>query len=92
MVTPALARELASEIKQAAIYTAISRQGVLFLWPIILPEADGKWNPWHRSAHDGAEEAMKEWVRLTSYRAGGYYDVFVALGNFPEPSLARADL
>ena len=37
--------------------TAINRQGVLFLWPIRLPGADGKIDDWSRSAMDAADEA-----------------------------------
>lgn len=40
-VDPALARELAEEMREAFITAAISYDGALFLWPIIKPKADG---------------------------------------------------
>src|SRR5262245_36266743 len=64
LVTSNVQAELASECIPATLYTAISRQGVVFLWPVRLPGADGRWNEWHRSAAEAAELAMVRWVRM----------------------------
>ena len=48
----------------ATLYTAINRQGVVFLWPVRLPGPDGKVNEWWRSAGEAAELAMTKWVRV----------------------------
>ena len=61
--------------------TAINRQGVLFLWPIRLPGADGKLDDWSRSAMDAADEAKSRWVRITANMSLGAYDVAVASGS-----------
>jgi hypothetical protein len=65
--------------------TAINRQGVLFLWPIRLPGADGKIDEWSRSALDAADEAKTRWVRVTSNMSLGAYEVAVASAQVAEP-------
>jgi hypothetical protein len=49
LLTPAMAAELPGEFAMATLYTTISRQGILHLWPVKLPGSDGKHNEWHRS-------------------------------------------
>lgn len=66
--------------------TTINRQGVLFLWPIRLPGADGKIDDWSRSALDVADEAKSRWVRITANMSLGAYEVAVASGLAAEPS------
>jgi hypothetical protein len=68
-----------------ALYTAITRQGVLFLWPIRLPGPDGRVDEWSRTALEAAERATKGWVRVTSNLALGAYDVFEAGGQLAGP-------
>jgi hypothetical protein len=63
---------------------AINRQGVLFLWPIRLPGADGKVDDWSRSAMDAANEAMSHWVRVTANMVLQAYEIAVASGRFAE--------
>jgi hypothetical protein len=85
LVAPDLHEELSGEIRPVTLYTTISRQGILSLWPVTLPGSDGQWNPWHRSAADAAERAKGEWVRLVANKALGAYDIYVATGNLPDP-------
>jgi hypothetical protein len=47
VVTPSIAQELPGEYFSAVLYTAINRQGVVFLWPARLPAEDGRINMWH---------------------------------------------
>jgi hypothetical protein len=61
--------EMATECVSATLFTAINRQGVLFLWPVKLPGPDGKTNEWWRSAREAAELAMTKWVRVKSASA-----------------------
>ncbi len=68
-----------------AFFTAITRQGVLFLWPVRLPAADGKLDDWSRSAMEAALMSMNRWVRVTSNMALGAYEVFEASASIPEP-------
>ena len=85
MVVPDLRPELADELKRVTLYTALSRAGGLFLWPVRLPEATGRRNSWAESSRRGAELAMKHWTRLTSNRSAGQYDLAIASATLPEP-------
>jgi hypothetical protein len=85
LVAPGLHEELSSEIRPVTLYTTISRQGDLSLWPVKLPGPDGQWNPWHQSAANAAERAKGKWVRLVANKSLGAYDIFVATGNLPDP-------
>jgi hypothetical protein len=85
LVTPNMARALPGEFTTATLYLTINRQGVLHLWPVKLPNPDGKHNEWHRSAAEAAERAMRKWVRVTSSMSLGAYEIFEASGDLPEP-------
>jgi hypothetical protein len=87
LVAPALWRELASEstFGPRALYAAMNRQGVLFVWPIRLPGPDGKIDDWNRSALDAASMAETQWIRVASNMALCAYDVFTASAEWPEP-------
>jgi hypothetical protein len=85
LLTPAIARELPGEFVMVTIYTAINRQGVLFLWPVKLPSPDGRVNEWHRSAQEAAEMAMKRWVRVKANMSLGAYEIFEAASTIADP-------
>lgn len=85
IVEPSLWQELSLEITPMMLLTAINRQGVLFLWPIRLPRADGRLDNWNKSALDAAEMAQKAWVRLGSNLSLGAYELYAAQGELPEP-------
>ena len=87
LVSPDLWPSLADEktFSPRLLVTAMNRQRVLFLWPIRLPGADGKIDDWSRSALDAADEAMSQWVRVTSNMSLGAYEVAVASGQVAEP-------
>jgi hypothetical protein len=86
MVTPEVARELPGEFSTVVLYTAINRQGVLFLWPVKLPGPDGKQLEWHRSAAEGAELAMKHWIRVKANISLGAYEFFQAESAISDPA------
>jgi hypothetical protein len=48
LVTPNMAQGLPREFSTVTLFTTISRQGTLHLWPVKLPAADGRHNEWHR--------------------------------------------
>src|SRR5215471_21625328 len=48
LIAPPLAQLLQDEFCPAILFTAVNRQGVVFLWPVKLPAADGRENEWHR--------------------------------------------
>jgi hypothetical protein len=85
LVPPHIATELQGEFVMATLYTTISRQGVVYLWPVKLPAADGRVNEWHRSAAEAAEMAMKKWVRVKPNMSLGAYEIFQSQGIIPEP-------
>lgn len=92
LVAPALHQELADEVAPVALFTGITRQGVLFLWPVKLPREDGRWNAWNRSALDAADHATKCWVRVAANMQLGAYEIFEATGNLPEPDWPDLEL
>jgi hypothetical protein len=85
LVAPTLVSELITECAPVSLFTTISRQGVLTLWPIRLPGPDGKTNEWWRSARDAAEIAMESWVRVKASTSLGAYEIFRADGAIPDP-------
>jgi hypothetical protein len=87
LVAPALWPELASEstFGPRALYVAMNRQNVAFVWPIRLPGPDGKIDDWNRSALEAAAMAETKWVRVASNMALGAYEVCTASAEWPEP-------
>ncbi|MET4514307.1 hypothetical protein [Bradyrhizobium sp. I1.7.5] len=78
--------ELREECFFATLYTTITRGGVLFLWPVKVPSADGKILEWHSSAAMAAQHAMKAWVRVRANVALGAYEISESTSpNLPEP-------
>jgi hypothetical protein len=62
-----------------------NRHGVLSLWPVPMPAADGNTNSWHASHREAAGHAEENWIRMTSSRQEGCYVVHKAIGDIPEP-------
>ncbi|MBX7075614.1 MAG: hypothetical protein K1X71_20935 [Pirellulales bacterium] len=88
LVDPSLWPELSSSestFGTRQIFTAINRQGVVFLWPIRLPGADGKLDDWNQSALEAAQMATGKWVRVAANMSLGAYDVFEATAKLPDP-------
>jgi len=69
-----------------ALFTAMNRQGVLFLWPVRLPGADGRVDEWSRSALEAASMAQGRWVRVMANMSLGAYEVFSAVADIPAPT------
>jgi hypothetical protein len=85
LVTPQMTTELPGEFTMATLFTTITRQGVLSVWPVRLPDPAGRTNEWHRSAAEAAELAKDKWLRISANMSLGAYDTFVAIGDLPEP-------
>jgi hypothetical protein len=92
LVPPPIARELPGEFVMATIFTAINRQGVVFLWPVRLPASDGRVLEWHRSAAEAAELAMRRWLRIKANMSLGAYEMFEAASTIPEPEWPELSL
>jgi hypothetical protein len=85
LLTPAIAKQLPGEFDMCLIFTAINRQGVVFLWPVKLPTSDSKVLEWHRSAQEAAERAMVHWIRVKANMSLGAYEMFEASSSIPDP-------
>jgi hypothetical protein len=85
LVTPSMAQDLRNEIQIVTLFTAINRQGVVFLWPVSIPAADARVLEWHRSAREGAELAMTSWVRVQANMSLGAYEFVKATATIPDP-------
>jgi hypothetical protein len=85
VVTKQMAAALVGECVPVILFTAINRQGVVFIWPVRLPGYDGKTSTWHQSANEAAERAMNNWVRVKANMSLGAYDIFEAEASLQEP-------
>ena len=85
LVRPEVMQELAGEVVFKTVFTAINRQGVVFLWPIRLPAPDDRKSEWPRSQRVGAELAMKQWVRTRPNMSLGAYEHTIAESVMADP-------
>ncbi len=92
LVAPNLRHELFGEMVPVTIFTAINRQGVVFLWPCRLPEETGRSNPWHESALEAAARAKTNWTRIAADMSLGAYRIWEASGELPEPEWPEQSL
>lgn len=86
LVRPEMFGELTGETTAVTVYTAVNRQGVVFLWPVALPSPDGRPNEWHRSAREAAEMARGKWLRVRANMSLGAYEMTVATGAMADPT------
>lgn len=84
-VVPELRAELAGELKPILLATAVSRQGVVFLWPVPLPDEGGRRNAWAETAREGYEMCKTAWVRLVPDMSLGAYRIYEAEGQLSGP-------
>lgn len=65
----------ANEVITVTVYTAMTKAGVLLLWPCRLPGMAGRRSDrWATSAHEAALEAMQNRIKLVANMAGGFYE------------------
>lgn len=86
IVTPDVADVLGSLVAAKELYTAIDRQGTVFLWPVKLPPPDRAEIEWTRSAREAAAKAMGSWIRVQANMSLGAYEIFEASGQLPDPA------
>jgi hypothetical protein len=86
LVTPNTAVDLQNEVRVKTLFTAINRQGVIFLWPVPVAATDARILEWHRSMREGAEMAMARWVRVQANMNLGAYEIGEAAGAIPDPT------
>ena len=85
LVDPSLWSELPSEIQPRQILLAVTRQDTVFLWPLRLPDQDGRFDDWGRSAMEAASLAKDRWTKLVANMSNGAFDLFEASGKIPDP-------
>ena len=85
LVEPALWPALPGEACPKTLYTALTMQGVVMLWPVRLPDETGRLDPWNTSAHEAAKRAESRWIKAPANMHLGAYDVFEAMGQIPAP-------
>lgn len=85
LVPPSMTEALVGEWFPAMLYTAINRQGVVFLWPVKLPGENGKTMDWHRTANEAAVHAMTCWVRVVANKSLGAYETIEGSKVIPDP-------
>jgi hypothetical protein len=85
LVDPSLRADLSAEIVPKVLFTAITKQGVLFLLPVRLPGNDGRLDEWNRSLMEAVERAKRKWIRISANMHLGAYEIFEATANLPEP-------
>lgn len=92
IVNPSLYGLLEGELVPKVLYPYINIKRVLKLWPIRLPDAEGKLDDWNRSALEAAKLAQEKWVRVASNRPLGAYEVFFPLSDAHVPSPEWPDI
>jgi hypothetical protein len=80
---PALADETTLTARQ--LFTAIDRQGTLFLWPVRLPKPDGRIDNWSRTSLEAALLARTNWIRIKANMNLGAYETNLATAPIPDP-------
>jgi hypothetical protein len=86
IVTPELQNLVQSELRQSRLFTAITKRGTVFLWPVKLPR-DGHDNTQRiADANLGiAEEAKSLWVKREWDRELGAHKMSRAKGELGDP-------
>jgi hypothetical protein len=85
LVHPDMRSELAGELKSVLLTTAITRQGVLILWPVALPDESGRRNAWCDTALEAKEFARTQWTRMFSDMDLRAYRISIAEGELSDP-------
>jgi hypothetical protein len=85
LLTPTIARGLPGEFRFCTVFTAITRQENVFLWPVKLPGPDGRSNEWHITEAEAALLAQTKWVRIKADMDLGANVISVAEGELGEP-------
>jgi hypothetical protein len=85
LVRPEILPELTAEVVYKTLFTAINRQGVVFLWPIRLSTPDDRKIEWWRSQREAAEKAMGTWLRIKANMSLGAYEMTVAAREMADP-------
>lgn len=86
LVSPDVWGLLAGDVTPTMLVVCQSRNSpVPFLWPLTLPDTEGRPNRWHESAIEAAHLAESQWLKVVADMSAGLYVPMVAVGNLPQP-------
>lgn len=86
ILTGEMARQLETgEWSPKILVPYITRQGTVSLWPIRLPDSEGKLDTWNRSALSIATANGNQWIRVTSSKEAKGYQTTKPVAAFPPP-------
>ena len=84
LVEPSLADQLIDLAQAFKLVVAVDRQGVVFVWPLRLPDAEQAMK-WHLSALEAASHAKVQWTLIQANMGLGAYEFTAAAGITDEP-------
>ena len=84
LIEPSLADQLIDVAQAFRLVVGVDRQGVVFVWPLRLPDADRPL-AWHLSALEAASHAEVQWTRIQANMGLGAYEIHTAEGITDEP-------
>jgi hypothetical protein len=87
-----MAGMLGAEASNFTLYPFVNRLGVLRLWPVALPDPDGRQNEWHRTAAVAAAMARKAWIRVVANMSLGGNEIITTCMAIPDPVWPDLDL
>jgi hypothetical protein len=86
IVAPELRDELHGEWVMKLLVTCQTRQGSIYLWPIRLPDSDGRLDSWNESGLQIANDYAGQWFRLVSNREIGAYQPILPMDPVSAPT------
>lgn len=84
-VLPEVAPYVSEFVEGVRLHFCVTRQDVVFLWPVKLPREDRRGDAWRKSAADCASLAQGRWVRVVADMSLGAYQPYVAMADLGEP-------
>jgi hypothetical protein len=88
-VTSSVAPVIAEFAEPVRLRYCVSRQGVVFLWPVKLPREDRRADAWRTSAAEAAGLAERKWIRLAADMHLGAYQTFEAVADLGDAAWAK---
>jgi len=79
ILDPTLCDELAGEWSLRLVTLCQTRNGSNFLWPLKLPDCDGRADSWSASAMEALSAGKGHWIRLRANAELGAYEVITGI-------------
>lgn len=73
--------------QRVALHVTVTLSGPAFFWPARFGE-----DAWAESAREAIDMASMSWIRVTSHRGAGHYEVHTPEAELPKPVWPRQDL